>query len=571
MPDLIRINLSTLEITHESIESDHPLELYAGRALSSKVIADEVPPLCDPLSPENKLIFATGFLGGTLAPNSGRISIGSKSPLTGGVKESNVGGRAPALLAQQNIRGVILEGAAQDWAIIKVANGEVEIINAAPYLGLNNYALAQKLQADFGSRIGAFTIGTAGERLFRFASVASIDLEGYPSRHAGRGGMGTIMGSKKVKALILEPPKSNHINYHDFEGFKEIVKPWAKNLYETRRAFSKFGTCMGLMTVNEHHGLPTQNFRRGQFTDADKISGEALNAFIVKNNGKFGIGCSPGCVIRCSNLLLDSNGKHLTSSLEYETVALNGSNLLIHDLAAIAKIDQLSDDIGLDSIEGGNTLAVLMEAGILKWGDGSGVINYLEGLGEGEPDKEDFGLGARELGKKLGVKRVAQVKGQGFPGYDPRSFKGMGATYVTSPMGADHTAGPAIVGRKAYANKEYGQLQHPHEKVSLSKELQLFIYLLDSMGMCYFVGPSWETIEILSKLLKFRYGWSYNREDWMKWALNGLKMEKDFNVQAGLPETEDMPEFITNEPLEEIDRRWDIDLDEIASFWDQTD
>lgn len=569
MVDLIRINLKTKTLSKETVDRGHKWEFFAGRSLSSKIISDEVPPDADPLGNQNKLIIASGFLGGSRAPNSGRLSIGGKSPLTLGVKEANVGGRAPAFLANQGIRALILEDIGEIWSIIKVDNGNVEILNGEKYHGMNTYQVSKEIMADFGSQVGAFVIGKAGEFHFLNASIASIDMEGYPSRHAGRGGLGAVMGSKKVKAIVVFPPKQIKQDYQNPERFKEIAATWFKELYTSRRQFSKFGTIINVMSVNEQHGLPTQNFRRGSFEHAAKISGDALHEYIVKNNGKFGIGCSPGCAIQCSNMVFDANGNHLTSSLEYETIALNGSNLLISDLEVLAKMDQITDDLGMDSIETGNTLAVLMEAGILKWGDGEGVLRFLDGINQNKPESLQIGLGCYRLAKKLNISRVAHVKGQGLPGYEPRSFKGMGATFLTSPMGADHTAGPAILNRKAIGIKEYGKLYEPENKVDLSRELQIIIMFLDSMGLCYFVGPSYENAIIFAQLLQAKYGWEITAQQWIEKATEWLKIEHEYNKKVGIETASRFPDFIRNEPLEEIDRTWDIKDEEIDTFWDK--
>lgn len=568
MSKIVRINLGTKEIKIEPVEKGHSYEYYGGRALSAKILLDEVDPKVDPLSRDNKLIFASGLLGATFAPNSGRFSIGSKSPLTGGIKESNVGGLAPTLLCRTGIKAIIFEEKASNWQFLKIEDDKIELIDANPYVGMNNYELDLQLSKRFGSKIGVFSIGIAGEKQMRAASIASMDLEGYPSRHAGRGGLGAVMGSKKLKAVIIVPPKVNQIKYHDKKSFQQVALKWGKNLQESKKTFSKFGTLIGLMGMNSVHGLPTKNFRSGSFKDADKISGEALHEYLMKNNGKYGVSCSPGCMIRCSNIVFDKKGKHITSSLEYETVALNGSNLLINDLEKLAIIDHVCDDFGLDTIEVGNALAVFMEAGIIKWGDADGCIALLKEIKNDNKRSLILGNGAVEVGSVLNISRVAQVKGQGMPGYDPRTFKGMGVTYITSPMGADHTAGAAIINRTPDSDLEYGKLHAPKNKVELSKRLQIFTMILDSMGLCYFVGPNIENMSKLVEMLNARYRWNLKTEDLVEMGQKWLKIERDFNMNAGLGATDDLPTFIQKENLSDLpDRSWDIEQDEISSFW----
>jgi len=255
--------------------------------------------------------------------------------------------------------------------------------------------------------------------------------------------------------------------------------------------------------------------------------------------------------------------------LEYETIALNGSNLLINSIEILAKIDHLCDDMGVDTIETGNTLAVLMESGKLDWGDGDAVLEFLRKASKGEKELDLLGLGAYRLAKKLGVKRIPCVKKQGLPGYDPRIFKGMGVTFATSPMGADHTAGPAIKGRKAYGDKDYGGLTESKGKIPLSFELQVFVHLVDSCGLCYFVGPSWETAETLSKLLNAKFAWDKNRESLREMAVNWLNMEKNYNKEAGLNEFDQIPSFIANNPEPSSKNLWDVKDRELAEFWNQ--
>ncbi|QEE15588.1 aldehyde ferredoxin oxidoreductase C-terminal domain-containing protein [Promethearchaeum syntrophicum] len=561
MPDLIRIKLNSKKIEREVVDSEHPLKFYAGRALSSKIIADEVPPLSDPLGPDNKMIFACGFLSGTTAPNSGRISIGAKSPLTKGIKESNVGGRTPALLVRNNIRALVLEEQSPEWVIIKVSDGNVEILDGKKYVGLNNYKLTKTILDEYGSKVGAFMIATGGELQFANSSVASIDMEGYPSRHAGRGGLGSVMGSKKVKAIVVISPSQSLMQYANQEAFKPVASTWFKALnIANKETKHVFGTPGCLLEMNEMHGLPTQNYRRGQFKDAEKIGGEAVHELIVKNKGKYGLACSPGCAIQCSNMILDSEGTHITSSFEYETIGLLGSNLLISDLEKIAQMDKLCDDFGIDTIETGSCLGVLMDAGKIEWGDADRCIELIEGLREKKSESLDLGLGVYELGMKLGHSRIPHVKHQAFPSYEPRSLKAPSITFVTGPMGADHTAGD-VSGENP--NKSEG-------KVAISKEKQIHTMIVDSFGICYFVGANSETTAKLSKLVSARYGdtWDKNLDEWTDWAKSCIIMERDFNVASGLAATDTLPKFMLEEKLEEAPFHWDFNPDEIAHYWD---
>lgn len=559
-PNLVRINLKSKKITRELIDDSHPLKFYAGRALSSKIIASEIPPESDPLGPDNKLILATGFLTGTPAPNSGRGSVGAKSPLTGGIKESNVGGRSPTLLIRNNIRALVLENQSEDWVIIKIQDGEIEILDGNPYVGLNNYELTERILNEFGDKAGLYSIGMAGEQLFPNSSVGVTDMEGFPSRHAGRGGMGAVMGSKKVKAVVILPPSPILMKFADREAFVKRSKPWFKTLNEAQKeAKHVFGTPGCLSAMNEMHGLPTQNYRRGQFEDADMISGEAVHEIILKNNGKYGLTCSPGCAIQCSNMIMDEQGNHVTSSLEYETIGLLGSNIMNNDVIKIARMDHLCDDLGLDTIETGSCLGLFMEAGKIPWGDADKAIALIESIYQKDPEGMMLGMGVYKLGKALKLDRIPHVKHQAFPAYMPRALKAPAVTFLTSPMGADHTAGD-VTGDHP---------NNPEGKLNLSKERQITTYIVDSMGICYFVGPSFELTDIMGHLVASRYGegWLMDLNQWINWAKECLKMERDFNTMAGLAAVDTLPDFMLNEPLEEAEIRWDFDREELEKYW----
>jgi aldehyde:ferredoxin oxidoreductase len=394
-------------------------------------------------------------------------------------------------------------------------------------------------------------------------------MEGIPSRHMGRGGMGAVMGSKKIKAIVVYPPEKSMLTYHNKDKFYSLARDWFKTLNDTKATFRKYGTSIGIDTINHLHGLPTQNFRRGSFKGVENINADALDDFITNNNGKKGVACSPGCAIRCSNILRTAKGEHITSSLEYETMIMNGSNLMIDDIETLGWIDHYCDDNGLDTIETGNCLAIMMEAGKLEWGDGKAVIKLLKGFSEDNPDSLLLGLGCYDLGKKLGVERIPHVKRQGFPAYEPRSFKGMGVTFVTSAMGADHTAGPAIHGRKGYADKDYGEVYDRNHKIDISRDLQIFIYIADSTGCCYFVGPDFDSTKKWTDLYNSRYGWNKTVDYWIQWAIDGIKMEREFNTRAGLESTDKLPDFFLTEKLEDNeDRKWDLSEKELKEIWD---
>ena len=567
--NIVRINANSNTIKYEEIAKNSKYYLLGARGLTSQIVYDEVPPRCDPLGPENKLILANGILTGSPFPNSARTSIGAKSPLTNGIKEANVGGRPSFMLAKHGIRALVFEDVSSELKIVLINDNGIELLLCNEYKGLGNYELHRKLRDKYGENIGIYSIGPAGEHKMPSATVAANDLEGYPSRHAARGGLGAVMGSKSIKAIVIIPSKESKVKMHDLKKFREASTPFAKNLAETKKVFSTFGTSLGMRAMSEHQGIPTKNFRFGSYDKISNISGEKLHELVMARGGKKNLACSPNCVIKCSNLIVDENGNHLTSSLEYETMVLNGSNLLIDDLDSLAKIDHFCDDIGIDTIEFGGTVGVAMDCGKVPWGDAEAVFKILDKeIRENTETGKLYGNGVKNIGKKLNAQRIPEIKGQGISAYDPRVFKGMGVTYATSPMGADHTSGAAIAGRVPSQTKNYGELTKNEGKLDLSFELQVYTTVLDSMGCCYFIGPSYENMKIVTAAINAMYNLDLTREDVINIGKNILKTELAFNEKAGITkDNNDVPEFLKLEPSKPSGLKFTFNKEELHEFW----
>lgn len=571
--NIVRINVKSLEIKYEEITNESKYFLLGARGLTSQLIYDEVPPKCDPLGPENKLILANGILTGSPFPNSARTSVGSKSPLTNGIKEANVGGRPSLMLAKYAIRALVFEDISSELKILLINENGIELVPGGEYKGFGNYQLHKMLTKIYGENIGIYSIGPAGEHKMRSATVAANDLEGYPSRHAGRGGLGAVMGSKGIKAIVIIPTKNSKVKMHDLKKFREASTPFAKHLAESKKVFSTFGTALSMRAMSEHQGLPTKNFKMGSYDKISNISGEKLHELVTSRGGKKNLPCSPYCVIKCSNLVVDEKGNHITSSLEYETMALNGSNLLIDNLDSLANIDHLCDDVGIDTIEFGGTVGVAMDCGKIAWGDASSVFKILDKeIRENTENGKLYGNGVKNIGERLKAQRIPQVKGQGFSAYDPRVFKAMGVTYATSPMGADHTSGAAIIGRVASQTKNYGELTDNEGKIDLSFELQVYTTVLDSMGCCYFIGPSYENMEILTAAVNAMYNLDLKREDIINLGKNILKTEILFNEKAGITnDMNDVPEFFKRESSEPSGLKFTFGKEVLRDFWKKLD
>jgi aldehyde:ferredoxin oxidoreductase len=543
--------------------TEEPSGDYAGlggRALTSAIVAREVPPLCHPLGAENKLVIAPGMLSGTTAAMSGRLSIGAKSPLTGGIKEANAGGQAAQVLARLGYAAVVLEGKPLKEGLYRlhINKDGVKVILDNSLKLLPNYELVDRMKYQYGKKINCLSIGPAGEMKMGAATVAVTDMELRPTRHAGRGGLGAVMGAKQIKAIVLDDTGMNMRSPKDPEQFKEANKRFVEGLRNhpvTGRGLPKYGTNVLTNILCEAGGYPTYNFKEGRFEGAHQISGETQAETENQRGGPGSAthGCHRGCVIRCSGTYYDKGGNFLTKQPEYETVWAHGGQCGISDLDAIAMLDFLDDNYGLDTIEMGVTIGVAMEAGLLKFGDAQGAINLVKEVGQGTHLGRILGAGAAVTGRVFGVERVPVVKGQALPAYDPRAVQGIGVTYATSPMGADHTAGYAVTANILKVGGFVDPLK-PEGQIQLSRDLQIATAAIDSTGMCLFIAFALldqpDTFQALLDLLNAFYGTTLTGDDVVALGKQVLSTERDFNARAGFAAQHDrLPEFFKKEPL----------------------
>ncbi|MCP4576303.1 MAG: aldehyde ferredoxin oxidoreductase [Deltaproteobacteria bacterium] len=573
---ILRVNMTELSTNSEEISSDY--QGLGGRGLTSAIINKEVDPTCSPIGPNNKLVFAPGLLGGTNCANSGRISVGGKSPLTGGIKEANSGGQAGGYLSKLGIAAIVIEGMPKEDKLYKLLIGKdkCDLLEADELKGMGNYATVDKLKGEYGLKTGYVSIGQAGEWKMPSASVAFTDRELHPTRHAGRGGLGAVMGSKGLKAIVIDPEGGESAPLVDKEAFKAATKRFAKALMDhpvTSEGLPTYGTDVLINVINEAGALPTRNFSSGRFEGADKVGGETLNKVTVERKGNPTHGCMSGCVIRCSGIYLDQKGAFVSKWPEYETVWAFGPNCEIDDLDAIARIDRACDDIGVDTIETGNAVAVAMEGGIKEFGDVAGAEELVNEIGKGTPLGRILGAGAGAVGKAFGVRRVPVVKNQALPAYDPRAVKGVGVTYATSPMGGDHTAGYAVATNIMKVGGDVHPLQNEGQ-AKLSSDLQVATAAIDTAGLCLFVAfpvldiP--DAFTAIVDMINAKYGLSLTGDDIGALGQRVLKMEVDFNTRAGFNSADDrLPEFFRTEKLPPHDVMFDVsneDLDSVLNF-----
>jgi len=563
----IRVDMTQKSIRVETVPSEYVG--LGGRGLTSVFINSEVPPTCDPLGPENKLIIAPGLLSGTSLVNTSRVSIGGKSPLTGGIKESNAGGTVAADLGRLGITAIVVEGQAPqgELYILKIdKEGEAELISADEYKGMRTYALTEKLHGEYGEKQAVVCIGPAGEFQLASASIQVMDVDGRPCRAAGRGGMGALMGSKGLKALVVAQGGKTPDAIADPEAFKEAVKGVVEAVKANPMSggmMPALGTAGLVAPVNSMGAFPSRNARKGVMDGWENISGEHLAELLQKRGGNTThMGCSQ-CIVHCSNEFVDEQGKYVTSSLEYETIWAMGGMTGVADLDVIARLDFLCDDIGVDTMNTGVAVAVALDSGHGNFGDGQAIIDMVEEIAQGTPFGRILGSGPVAVGKHFGNLRVPAVKGQSIAAYDPRAMKGNGVTYATSPMGADHTAGN-LVGE--YLMQVLDPLK-TEGQVETSRNIQIGVAAIDCTGMCFMAAVALtegEGAEALLKAINAKTGAQLGPEDVGALGIRVLTAELDFNRRAGFTKEDDrLPAFFYKEPLPPHNTVFDISDEEV--------
>ena len=581
MSNILRVNMTDRTAKFEDVLEKY--RLMGGRWLTSSIVGDEVDPLCHPLGPNNKVIFAPGIVTGTVAPTSARISVGSKSPLTGTIKESNSGARLSQQLARLGIKAIVVEGQPKEegkfW-LLKITRDGAAFEPADEWVGKSLYEVFPSLFDKYGKKVGLGAIGVAGEMKMASAGVCFNDLKGRPSRYAGRGGLGAVLGSKGLKFIVVDDTDAPGVEIANQElfdtGREKLIKALrTHDITKPQGALNTYGTAVLINIVNEAGGLPTRNFREGRFEGAAKIAGEAIFEGNKERLGKelYNHACSPGCIIQCSNTWYRPDGTEHTSCIEYESDWALGANCDIDDLDVIAELNQLCNDYGLDTIEVGGTIAVAMEAGLAEFGDGERAIELLQEIGRGTPLGHILGNGTATTGKAFGVVRVPGVKGQNMPAYEPRAIKGIGITYATTTMGADHTAGYTIAPEILAVGGDVEALEI-EGKAEIARNMQTATAFLDSSGHCLFIAFAIldiaEGFEGMIEECNGVLGTTWTADDVTRIGQEILKKERAFNEAAGFTEVDDrLPEFMKYEPLPPHNEVWNVPdemLDSVHKF-----
>jgi len=567
-PQIWRINTRTQTLKREP--TPERWQRLGGRGLIARIMVDEVDAKCDPLGPGNKLIFTPGLLVGHMLSSTDRLSVGGKSPLTGGIKEANAGGRTGYHMAFMGIHALIIEDTPEKegWWVLHLSLAGAKWEKADDLAGVGVYETAPKLLEKYGDKVAVALIGPGGEMRMKSAGIQNLDKDRIPSRIAARGGLGAVMGSKGLKAIVFDQTGGQKPSIANVEAFKVAQKDYTQSVMNHPQSvtYREYGTQAMPQMTQRFAALPTHNFSRGTFYDVEKISGEAMRELIL-NRGKPSDpshACMAGCTIKCSNVFGGEDGRIIVSPLEYETVGLMGTNLDIDSLDSIGRMNWQVNDLGLDSIEVGGALGVAAEAGLMRWGSEEDGLKLIDEIRNGTELGRVLGDGAVAVGRRYGIERVPAVKGQSMSAYEPRSIKGTGVTYATTPQGADHTCGLTI----------RAQVNHldPTQQKDASLNAQLNMAGYDTIGACIFAGFGYAATPdgVVKRLLKSRYGWE-DLPDNVLQALGKetIRLEREFNKRAGFTKEDDrLPKWMMEEALPENGSVFDVSPDVLDHIFD---
>jgi len=433
---LLRVDLTKGKAVHTEYSEELAKKFIGGRGLAVKILWDELKPGTAPLGPDNILIFAGGLYAGLPTVNSGKMVVAAKSPLTGGYGDGNLGTMASPNMRKAGLDGIVLTGKAKKPTYLWINDDEVEFKSAADLWGLDSYETEKKLKSEHGASTGVLTIGQSGENLSRFSTVVSQE-----GRAGGRPGMGAVMGSKNLKAIIIKGtgdiPVANadELKRMGREGFQDLLKRPNYKHWKAQGTMATVEWCQAAST------LPTRNFREGVFDKSKYIDGNTMEASTIKQRG------CPNCNMICGNVILDTNGEE--SELDYENVVMLGSNIGVGDLKQVGRLNRMCDMLGLDTISAGSALGFAMECSEKKlvkglklgWGDFEGSQKMLEDMAYMRGHGALFGMGTKAAAEKIGkgsIDFAMQVKGLECSAYDCHLCPGMSLSFGTSPIGAHH-------------------------------------------------------------------------------------------------------------------------------------
>lgn len=564
------IDLADRSITERTLEG-HAL-VNAGRNFIARTLVQSGAATADPLGPDNPLIFSAGPFAGTNFSNANRTSVGCRSPLTGGIKEANAGGTFSVALGQLRIAGLTLHGQSPDWVLVHLAkDGSTTFHPADEYLGLGNFEAARRLHERFGKKVSLALCGPVGEYQGLLSGIAISDADRRPSRLAARGGVGAVMGSKKVKAIVADLDRLPPLG--DRKKVLQTVKEYGKLIKadDLTAVYRDVGTASMADFMNYIGGLPVRNFSSGQLVDSDQrleLGGDFIREITLERGGNPSHACMPGCLIECSNVFVDDTGREIVSPVEYETIGLMGTNCGLSSPDDLARVNEVANDLGIDSIEVGATIGVLMDAGVGEFGDVAFMHSVLDEIRRGTEQGRLYAQGTARVGAHFGVGRIPVVKRQAISAYDPRIIEVTGITMMVTAQGADHTAGNQP--RMATADKSVDEI------VDASMETQVVMAAADSLGLCIFGRNVTNTqLEMIATGINAATGSDLDAGFFEQLGRETLRLEDEFNRAAGFTvEDDELPDFFYDEPLPPRDKAARFHAEEVRAsverWWART-
>ncbi len=545
---VLRVNLSKGTFVEESVGEDMYKMYLGGRGMAAKLLSDEIDPAIDALSPDNKLIFANGLLSGTSAPTGGRYMVITKSPLTGTIASSNSGGIFGAVMRRTGYLMIVIEGRSPKPVYISINDNTVEIKDAVHLWGLGTAAATDKILQEFGEkRASVSCIGPAGEKLSKIACIINDK-----HRAAGRSGVGAVMGSKNLKAIVVKG--SNPIESEEKDQFSAYAKEKTKMLKEnavTGEGLPALGTKVLDSIINQSGLYPTRNFQFATFEDTEEVSGEALVAkgYLKSNKACF------GCPIACGRYTVLPGGRE-GEGPEYESGWAFGADCGVNDLIAITEANFICNDLGLDTISTGTTIAAAMEmyekgyikkedlqnGPEMKFGSSEAVVYYTRMTGMREGFGDLLAEGSYRLGEHFGHPELSMsVKKQELPAYDPRGVQGHGLSYATSNRGGCHVRG-YLISPEILGSPEKLDPQELTGKPQWVKTFQDLTAVIDSAGLCLFSSFALG-LQDYTDLINGATGFSMTAEEVLTIGERIWNLERDFNLKAGIsPVTDSLPE-----------------------------
>ena len=542
----------------------------AGRYLIAKTLVERDLAQVDPLSPENPFVISAGPFAGSNFSNGNRISIGCKSPLTGGIKESNGGGTMAFAMGQIGLAGMTLNGASDDWVVIRIPlEGEITFEDASPYMSKGVFETAKLLHEKYGDKVSLGITSPVAEYGGLIGGVTFTDPEGRPTRICARGGVGAVLASKKVKAIVCDKHKMPE--FHDRKKFMQSLKTYGGMIREdaATQNLGARGTAMVADVINHLGGLPVANFRDGAQVDTSsgevlKIGGDYIREQNIERGGEPTHACMPGCLIKCSNVYHDEDGNELVAPLEYETIGLMGSNCGLTHPDQIARVNAIANDLAIDTIETGALLGAMMDADLGEYGDENFMLEALADIRDGNERGRILAQGTARVGEHFGIDRLPIIKKQSISAYDPRVIEVTGISMMLTAQGADHTTGNLPAFECTGKSTEELTLE--------SLNIQAKCATVDSLGICVF-GRSVHNVnpELIINALNDALGTELEVEFFDRLGKETLALEKQFNDGAGFTvEDDELPEFFYQEPLAptmKMGRHHAAEVNEIRDKW----